>query len=408
MRYQIAAAVIALAAVTIALGQELPPSTTPRIEVAKGAKRLLDVSRLRSLVVQLRQQAENYPWDPKAEALLNTAEKATPSVLRLDLTSARTRSIKRQPESGDVMTVVWDISSASIKGSLLLEDTPFVSQYLLSLHETSIEKLATILPDVLIWPYPMTAPLTIQTIEHHESLIGQINVHFVGAAMPRIHDYDVRGIGTRDGEWIIEVVIGKGKLRKYYGDTFGVPERVPPLSEIVSSWSDGKLVSELSNRTALNARDKIITAELVRREPSDAYLLQLVTRVAKNQMIQLNTFNQIILALYYSDPSGSKVRTFLEANLPGIEAMGPISDEMVHEGYRIVGCSESMEERAVKYLTEGRFLNAAFAYFSRCSTSTAAFRALEAARVPTQLDGLRQDALSAFRARIESKNPHDH
>ncbi len=303
---------------------------------------------------------------------------------------------------------MWDISAGGAEGSLMLEDTLSRSTYLLQLKSTSIEKLAELFPEMVVYPRPLTGVLTIERIEEHQQFIAEFQVHSQVGSAAFIRDYHIRGVCAGEGDWMIEFVVGKRNLTEFYGDTIWVPERVPALSELVKSWSDHKLASELSVSLISNDRDKIVMAEIVRREPSDAYLLELLSRAATNPMTQLNRFRQIVLALNDLDPSRSKTRGFVEANLQSFEGMGRASDEMVHEAYRIVSCSKSMEARAVRYLTEGRFLNAAFSYFSRCSTSTAAFRALETARVPTQFDGLRQDALTAFRARIESKNPHDH
>ena len=90
MRYEVVVTIMALGIVGQVSGQTTP-STAAQVTIANRTRPKLDAGRIQKVAIKLEEQAAKHRWDPRAEILLTCAEKATSSLLRLELTGIRTR-----------------------------------------------------------------------------------------------------------------------------------------------------------------------------------------------------------------------------------------------------------------------------------------------------------------------------
>src|SRR5262245_2582349 len=94
-------------------------------------------------------------------------------------------------------------------------------------------------------------------------------------------------MGVADNsEWFVTIVVGKAYTRQYYPVPPFIPERFPPITELVKSWSSDQIRSELAkgSRTPLRSdREKIILTELAKRGMSTDLIVDLLREAAPGQ-----------------------------------------------------------------------------------------------------------------------------
>jgi hypothetical protein len=183
-----------------------------------------------------------------------------------------------------------------------------------------------------------------------------------------------------------------------------VPERFPPLSQIVQSWSEQRIEKELSQSNWYAPfRDEILVRELSRRVSTIARLVHLVenARMSPDRQLLAARTRQILDVLADGQENKRRVE-FEEAAIDALLAVGPDAEQAV---LSVLGrdCSPALEARAIAMAKEGVFVSPAIAHIGRCSTSLQSYHLLEGLRLAPNNDIMRRFALDEFRRRNPQK-----
>lgn len=202
--------------------------------------------------------------------------------------------------------------------------------------------------------------------------------------------------GTKAGEdSFVTLRVGKNLTLSYpvpyYPVPPLVPERFPPLTELVQSWSFGRIWSEVGRTVDMKSqfdfsehRDEILVRELARRGLSDDQFLDLL-RTAKPH--RLTSRAGMVFSALRSTGKDAFLNSHFHAALDQYERMGPMATSAVETVFLFAGksCSPRLEERSVRYLKSGIFQRGALSFISRCSSSEATLATLQAVPVPSDL-----------------------
>ena len=173
------------------------------------------------------------------------------------------------------MIAKWEAKDAGEKGVLALwiYDTPDYNWFIVKCDPSSFSPSASIpafLKQVLNWPYIWPLNLGLKS-----SLVKGAEL-FRGTAMLsqpwRGEEYGLVGLRLDSGCYLV-LKVGKGQFTLGYPEGWAyVPERFPPLKELVKGWSIERVLSEIGKTWAVNAafannnyRDTILIREVVQR-----------------------------------------------------------------------------------------------------------------------------------------------
>ena len=212
-------------------------------------------------------------WRPEAGLLLQKAEAATLSLFRFDEMRIVHRDLTVESERGDVIKVQWETRNGTTTGHLALRDTSEASVYSIRLRSLNAVDFAAKLPQLVAFPKLNVSIL----LEESESKPGQAQFGFQiqGGSRPLVHDYRLQG-ALRNGDWFLELVVGKGRLVEFYGRGLDVRERAPALEDLVRNWSEDSISTGLAKQSYPHDGESILVRELVRRGTSDRVLLELM------------------------------------------------------------------------------------------------------------------------------------
>lgn len=347
-------------------------------------------------------------FDPAAETLLAAAETFTKSVFSAP--SLRfTKAITRR-DAGDILVAEWNIDEPNAKGSLILKDTSVISLYelhLLSGNINSRDELTTFLSKLLMWSKPPvdTGSITI-ALPANTSGVGEFSGTFTTPPVSTPVIRDVYMAGVKDGkEWYMTLQVGKDFTESYYPVPPFVPERFPPLNELIQSWSFGRIWSEVGKRFDLQVymdfseyRDVILITELARRGLSEEQVVELLTNTEGSN---LHTRARVVLDALRRSGKEASVNRYFDPALEMYEKIGPSAhaavDTLFHNAART--CTPKVEAHALRLLKSGIFQEAALLYIGACSTSQETMGAIETLSVPDNLVQPKESVLQGIRRR---------
>ena len=382
-------------------GQSQLTVSTVRVERFTWTIPELDAARMENRARKLENENRNARWNPAGTALFEAAQKATASLFRLDEMALIRRAATHHPALGDVMTVAWDVAIQGVRGQLLLRDSCGESTYHLRLKDLPGERLSALLPQLI--GRPITETLTVELMDGPRPRGQFVSRNLYASNYIIINDREL--YGTQVGnDWLLEMIIGKGFLRSFYGDTMFVKERIPPLQDRAREWPAARLLAELSDSHYPAGRDGILIREIVRRGPAASELLYMLERIQGTRdphLIALR-YGQIHTALLERDSGPIRAAEFLELSVDLFERIGSRAEEAAVVILR-AECAPRHERRSVDWLRKGIFARPALWYLGRCGDSADVQSVIENAVIPEEAESGRTSALNYVRRRAEDR-----
>ena len=349
---------------------------------------------------------------------------------------AVTERIPPGPGRGDVLIAEWSIHEAFGRGSLILTDTPYYSDYTLRLADCKIASqadLTNFLHALMAPPGGRTAAPAATPSRPPNFELPPTNVS-IDEDIPRSPAFagsrlgtqsasflaDFEFAGVRQGkEWYLHFGVGKS-YRSYpftappatagllVGSAY-IPERFPLLADLIKSWSSGQIRKEVGRTVeSLNGvvftthRDQVLIAELARRGLTSDQIADLVTDVAPSPENYNSRLTSV--ASGYRDAGKGSFADIFEPALEAYEHVGPGAEAAVFSLFgraQSLRCSSAIEERALGLLKAGVFLRGPMGYLGRCSTSPATIAVVEKIDSPNEdVERTRMAAITVIRRRI--------
>jgi len=360
-------------------------------------------------------------FDPAAERLLHGMEAVTRRVFNVPSLHLQRDATQRVPSGqqwGDVLIAEWGIDEAFGKGSIILTNTPYFSDYTMRLSDCKIESQADLLAflNALMAPRRGGAPQGQQTAPTPSSSVPAsvaTTRAFAGfelppttvsvpANFPAVPLFSGSRLGTSSTpmiaafsftgmlegkDWYIHFDIGNNYNAGPRDGTLGfIPERFPPLTDLVESWGSGQIRREVGREARpfegvppfTGGRDQILIAELVRRGISGEQMSDLLTDV-KPIPEEYKSRLQSLIGGYLESGKGPWLDVFQPA-LKAYEGAGFVADAAMLDLFGRAanqGCPVPVEQQAIDVLKKGVFSRGPFAYLGKCSTSLRTVATLE-------------------------------
>jgi hypothetical protein len=203
----------------------------------------------------------------------------------------------------------------------------------------------------------------------------------------------------------MEVIVGKAFTESFYPVPPFIPERFPPLTDLVHSWNSEKIWSEVGKPAGPHPwedysdhRDGILITELVRRGVNEERFSELL-RTANPATLE-NRANVVFGALRAAG-NGPALTRFIGPALATYEQIGLSATDAVDVLFIHArrDCSLAFEEQALSLLKKGIFLGPAFTYLGECSTSKEVLQTLESFSSPLETEPQRNAAVQRLRGR---------
>jgi len=205
-------------------------------------------------------------FDSAAEVLLAAAAGFTKSVFgvpSLRFQRAVTERVSTGAQRGDVLIAEWGFEESFGSGLIVLTDTPYYSTYAFRVRDCHIRtqaELTAFLKAALVWggspvlPNAEPAPAS-SDVRMGGVPLGPYFVVTLPAGPPPITffrgsprtprstyeyvaDFEIDGL-LEGEEWFLTFGVGKAYTQGIYPVRARIPERFPPLGELVKSWSFG-------------------------------------------------------------------------------------------------------------------------------------------------------------------------
>ena len=324
-------------------------------------------------------------YDPAADKLLVAADKYTRDVFPVP--SLRRETAATHRGNGDVLQVWWKFDESFGKGDLVLIDDPFDSNYWFRfsapLTPTSSDLVKKIL-GLITWGTPQ---LYLRPREIFLPAVGAAQDHFlvVNHLSPysnsKLH-FEMTGFEDR-GVWLIKVSIGKPLVRDNYPVRALIPERFPPLDELVRTWSFRRIWNEVGATYAKDGdlsehRDRMLIDELVDRGLTTDEIVELMINTDPSNLPM--RAHDVLAPLREHGKAKAVVPAIFAPVLKFYERTGPraasAAEALFHEASRNCG-GEAMESAALRVLAAGLFVDGPLRYLSNCSASQETLDRLE-------------------------------
>ena len=357
-------------------------------------------------------RVENGSYDPAADALLQGAEKFTKvlfNVPSLKFQKAATERVASGSERGDVLSAKWNFQEPFGNGSIILLDTPYYSTFAVRLGDCPIRsqaELTAALKALLnnngpgrlpVAPAPGSPPGNLKAPPTFIRFNAPALTFFDVSPPPRspfMIVADFKFFGALEGkDWYLDFRVGKSLVNHYYPVPGWVPERFPPLRELVKSWSSDRIHNELGSPVKpfegapdfTADRDRILMGELASRGIAPAQVTEFLT----NGPATADGYSQRLSLLIagFAVAGMSFEKQYFASTLATYDHIGPVADGAVTVLFRAAsaaghGCSAEFENQALAEIKKGIFLQGPINYSAVCSSSPETLAALEAANMP--------------------------
>jgi len=373
----------------------------------------------------------------EADVLLESAAKLTQSVFAMPSLHRQKAAIERVSGGGswgDNLLVEYTFQESFGEGLVLLVDTPYESSFLLRVKGVRMSTqpdLTAFLRKALVWE---KEPLNLRdpaSIPHGAALGGAPHgpalriilpsdrtdiIHFIGgvstprSAYSHMADILIEGALQSDG-WYLSLVVGKSLTRGYFAAAPRIPERFPPLSDRVKSWSSAQIRAQVGRRVRpfndgpdfTGDRDRILIAELARRGLTDDDIIELLRGP------EVSPEDRLLALIFALDDAGATplVRRVFTQALEIYERLGPQGDDSVTRLFKAAAnkhCVANVESQALDVLRAGVFQEGPLAYLSQCSASSATVAVLGSMRLASpDLEAQREFAIQNIGRRIKAR-----
>jgi hypothetical protein len=347
-------------------------------------------------------------FDPKAATILDAAGEFTRAVFNLP--SLRLVRAVTHQDNGDVLVVRWSVDEAFTKGTVYLQDSPYVSRYELCLTNgvATKEDVAAFVSKLIIFrktPINLMFREAIEILLPENRPIGAFFVNTTLSSTGKTHEFSIRA-AQYEKDWLVEVLVGKSFTESYYPVQAFIPERFPPLSDLMKSWSFERIWSEVGTPVGPHSwedysenRDRIRISELIRRGVSKEQFGELL-RTADSALLQRRA--AVVMSALGAAGEGPSLNRYFEPALATYERIGPAADSAVQTVFLSASraCATPYEATAMRLLKEGIFVEGALLYLGQCSTSKETLQTIESFSAPNELRPQKETALNSIRARI--------
>ena len=202
-----------------------------------------------------------------------------------------------------------------------------------------------------------------------------------------------------------------------------MPERFPPLAELVKTWTTSRIRADVGNEVGASAynsssdpRDRVLITELARRGLTTEEIVDLLGSAPPGRLpSRVGTVIAALRAAGNTVPLSS----FIGPALERYRQIGPKADPAVEAlfDYAKAGCSQWVpekidkalrdgapvfEEQAIKALREGMFVRGPLVFLSVCSASEEGLAAVAGMKGDSQN---KRFAMDSIRQRIEKGKP---
>lgn len=348
------------------------------------------------------------PFDSRAESLLQSTDKFTRALFRLSGAKLDRSATYRGPD-GDCLIASWTFGDPP--NILLVDDTPYQSIYSFRLRGSRHVDAGGILPflqGLIVFNEP---PLNLNPAELsiEANPVSSNVLHFTGhtsarSPYPLARDLHISG-GTDGSDWYISLVVPKVYAKSYYAGPLLIPERFPPLSELLKTWSFDRVWSEVGFHGDsvvatlwADRRDQELIAELMRRGLSEPQFVDVL--VSRNVTDLRNRLREVLWGSSEAHAEDLYVR-YGAAALHRYAQIGAAAEESA-ESYFVGDCSPGLESLAKSTLREGLYWGGPIDYISRCSNSSADLHMLEALAVPDRALESWKFAVASMQRRLQS------
>jgi hypothetical protein len=369
-------------------------------------KRIVDPGYAKHLHEEAKQQSARLhdafagrSFAREAQPILEAAERFTRAMFRLPDAIER-RAVSYSENGKDMLLVEWKSPGNGNPLSVLLEDSPWFSRYVLTAPHRdlqSAEALSEFFNALFVLEkFPWT-PDPSALVPVPPPSIPAFSCIFLGnASGTRSASIEA---ATDGRQWIVVVDFAKTLTSAYYPVPPYVGERFPPLRERVGDWSLDRLLDEVGRDNCPDCvhsanRDRILLTELLRRDlPPEKYADLLVNTDARF----LPDRAKAGFPAFHDAEREEALPRYLGPALARYASVARSAGRFAEEAVRIAfrstsACSPALEATALRLLREGLFYDGPLTYASRCSSSEEAARVLEEAPVRPG-DGRRKDAV---------------
>jgi hypothetical protein len=352
----------------------------------------------------------NEPFDPEVGYLLQAADAFTKALFHLSGAKLNRSATYRGPD-GDCVVASWKLGEPP--NTLLVNDTPYQSIYSFRLggaRRVTADGLISFLQELIVFQEP---PLKLSPGEFSIDAgpVSSTVLYFGGRTSTRspyalVRDLNISG-GTDGRDWYISMIVPKVYARAYYPEPLLIPERFPPLSGLLKTWSFDHIWSEVgvygeSPLAHMWARERnsMLTAELVRRGLSEQQFVELL--VPSDVTSMRTRLGEVWSGFSDAHAEGLYARYGVAA-LRRYAQIGPKAEEPA-ESYFIGDCSPEFDWLAKATLKEHLYWTGPIRYISRCSNATEDLHLLETLTVPDRASESWEFAVGQMRRRLQSQN----
>jgi hypothetical protein len=231
---------------------------------------------------KLSHELEGGSFDPAASELLRATTNFTKGAFRLPSLRLESAITKRTDEEGDLIFVKWSFSEAIGAGSVVLKDSPYY--FLYSFHVTrsrlsSENELDAFLRSLVAWggkPVYFTTEAKSVRIPSAGG-VSPFYLSIPGSQSPYAAGFSIDGI-SYEHDTFLSIFMGKQIAGDIY-PTKWIPERFPPLSELVRNWTLSQIQNEIGKGRRgfpSEERDRVLFREIVRRGVDQEQLLDML------------------------------------------------------------------------------------------------------------------------------------
>jgi hypothetical protein len=354
--------------------------------------------------------------DPEAQAILQASTRFTKRLFSVPSLDLR-RAISYRDGSGDILLVEWNIEEPFGQGSVIVEDTPFVSAYALCLRDCRVstqEELKALLSALLADGWMRGVPIHVSP--------GAVIQGFAGKTMTSsvdlLHDLELVGYASADA-WYLTLQVGKSHSRADYPVPPFVPERFPPLAELIETWTASQIRIEVGRQAGPTPdfqlpepRDRVLITELARRGLTTEEIVDLLGSAPPGR---LRSRVGTVIAALHAAGNTVPLSSYIGPAIERYRQIGPKADLAVEALFNFAkaGCSQwepekidkalregtpVFEEQAIKALREGMFVRGPRTYLSVCSASEEGLAAVAGMKGNSRD---KQSAIDSIRHRID-------
>lgn len=354
---------------------------------------------------ELQKQIAEGTFDPLADSVLRGAETLTNTIFNFGSLKL-IKAVTYTDAGGDALVAEWESDSG--RANLVLQDTAYFSEYDIRTGPRVIHnapELSAFLADILV-PEKEPLHLQIREFEVHVPPQPPAIVFFQGSnfrsAVHVVADIDIGG--ATDGKaWYLRVRLPKTYTRLFYPVPPYIPERFPPLSELMKTWSFERIYSEVGKRSGPEVfsvhRDGVLLAELARRGLSDSQIGDLLAGVSVGE---LGERAQLLLWAITKAGKEALVNRHLKLAIERYRPIGPAAEDAVEAFFRVAArnCSPESETFAVEALKDRTFFLGPLNYLSQCSASSEVFQMVSLLPVPERATQYKESTLFDMRRRL--------